>query len=638
MTTAHETKIKPFHLTLLAVIYVRQSTFFQVQHNTASAARQYDLRQLALDLGWSPEQIVVIDQDQARSAATVEGREGFKWILNEIYEGRVGALFCLDSSRLNRDGCDFLRLIKACADSGTLIIDENGIHDPTNDSDHLLLSILGIIAEADLRGIRAKLLKARLRKAEAGELRIRLPIGLVRDQSGEVRLDPDEEVRSAVELIFTQFDHLSSALAVVRYFRQHGLLFPTRDRERGSGVTWAPLKHTRVVDILQNPAFAGAYVWGRTKPRPRKRGGDGSGKKKQPGHVKREEWLVVRHGAYPAYITWEGFLRNQQRLDDNRTVGRGERKGAIRAGAGLLQGLMWCGPCDRRMHVQYSGLQKHPYYRCTYDWRMFGGDGCQTVSGPVMDEVITQLFLRAISPAQLELSVSALEEVDKRGRAVERQHDREYERARYEARRAEVRYKAVDAENRLVARTLEREWNEKMLEVERLERERARRPNCSLQAMTAEERGAILALAQDIPAIWGAETTSHVQRKQLLRLLIKKITLLRDGATVHTDVLWQTGATTHLDVSLPPRATWNRTDPGVIERIRVLSRGHSDDVIAERLNEAGLKTAVGGSFTRNVILHLRRRYNIRKIGDKYRALAIEQLGGGRVNVGAAAAQ
>lgn len=637
MASAHTaSKIKPAHLLLLAVIYIRQSTIFQVLHNTASAARQYDMYQLALDLGWAKENIVAVDQDQAISGTTIAGRRGFQQILDDIYAGRVGALFCLESSRLSRDGGDFLQLVKACAESGTLIVDENGIHDPNNDNDHLLLSIMGVIAEAEHRALRAKLQKGKLKKAEMGKLRIRLPIGLVRDYTGQVVHHPDEQVRNALRLLFDLFEQLGSALAVVKHFAANGLLFPTHGRSGDpTKIDWGPLSHNRAMELLHNPAYAGAYVWGRTEPRTRKND-RGRLERVPKGHVKREEWLVLKHDIYPPYISWETFLRNRQRLADNLTNSPKRSRGAVRDGAALLQGITRCGVCSRRMHVHYVGGGQRPYYRCSYETSKFGGHLCQGIPGTALDMKVSDLLLQAISPAQLEISMNALKQVESQASEIERQRNRQIERAKYEADKAETRFMEVDPTNRLVARTLEDQWEAALLEVKRLRRELERRPGRALSILTDERRRSIEALSKDLPTIWQADTTSNKQRKQLLQLLIREATLTREGETVRVEILWNTGTSTGHVVRLQRLNNYNRTGPDVVAKVRELAAGHTDQQIADQLNAAGVTTKYGKRFSYNRVRSLRFTYSIPAFRPRPASGGWKAFEDGRVGAGVVA--
>ncbi len=496
-------KILPAHRERLALIYVRQSTLTQVRYHTGSTARQYDLTERAVALGWSRDQIRVVDQDQAHSGATAIGRDGFQWLVAEVGLGHAGAVFSLEASRLARSCSDWYRLLEICALTNTLVIDEEGVYDPTDYNDRLLLGFKGAMSEAELHWLRQRMQGGTLAKAQQGQLRFPLPMGLVHDPLGHIVLDPDEQVQHAVRLIFTLFEHHGSAMAVLRHFSSEGLRFPRRCREPGrqGELSWEPLQHGRVLSILHNPLYAGAYVFGR-RQQTRVQSADGLAVKVQVHQRKRADWPIVLKEAHPGYISWDQFLRNQARLDSNRTCRFDEQPGAVREGGALLQGIVICGKCGRRMQVKYLADGVTPGYECNVAHLHLGVNRCQSVRGDGVDAAVAASFLEALQPAHLEVSLAALDQVEAHAREVDRQWQLQVERARYEADLARRRFMAVEPENRLVARTLEREWNAKLQEVDRLEREYAERPRPYLAPLSAEERQRIVALAQDVPALW----------------------------------------------------------------------------------------------------------------------------------------
>lgn len=606
-------KIRLDHLERQAFVYVRQSTLAQVLHNTASTARQYELEQRALELGWPRTRITVIDQDQAQSGTSSVGRDGFQFMVAQVGLGRVGAVFCLEASRLARAGSDWHRLIEICALADTLVIDADGIYDPGQFNDRLVLGIKGTMSEAELHWLRQRLLGGKLEKARQGQLRVRLPTGLVYDPVGHVVFDPDEAVQQAVRLVFALFDESKSALAVVKHFADHKLLFPTRHWGgiQDGQLTWQPLRHSRVLAILHNPAYAGAYVYGRTKTRTRLLPGEEPRVKGRTRPVKLEEWPILLRDAHPGYITWEQFLRNRQQLDDNRTYRPEERRGAVREGAALLQGIVLCGHCGQSMSVRYPAGGQLRYYVCCQAHKEFADKTCQSIRGNDIDEAVTGVFLDAMQPAQLEISLSTLDQLAERARQIEQQWELRLERAQYEADLARRRFVAVEPENRLVARTLEREWNERLSQQERLRKEYETRPQPRVQLASVEERQRILALAQDLPAIWQAEPTTNADRKQLLRFLIKDVTLARQENTIRIGIRWQTEALTELEIPRPLRAyEVRRTDPRVVERVRQLVTAHNDYEIADRLNEEGFTSGMGGTFTKSKVSWIRHAYEI----------------------------
>ena len=359
-------KICPDHLDRLAVIYVRQSTLFQVRENTGSTTRQYDLVKRAQDLGWTPASIQVVDQDQGQSGSSAVGRDGFQWLVAEVGLGHVGAVLSLEVSRLARSCSDWYRLLEICALSDTLVIDDEGVYDPGAHNDRLLLGFKGSMSEAELHWLKSRLLGGKVAKAEQGALRFRLPIGLVYDPAGRIVLDPDEAVQEAVRLVFSLFEQSLSALAVVSSFAQQHLRFPTRwwGGKRADELIWSRLTHERVLNILHSPLYAGAYVYGRTKSRRHALPGEEPRIKGRTRQVKQEDWPIVLRDAHPAYISWEHFQHNQRQLDDNRTWRAEEHRGAVREGPSLLQGIVLCGSCGRRMSIRYQRNGSLLMYEC----------------------------------------------------------------------------------------------------------------------------------------------------------------------------------------------------------------------------------------------------------------------------------
>jgi DNA invertase Pin-like site-specific DNA recombinase len=607
-------KIRPDHLERPAFIYVRQSTLFQVREHTASTARQYDLAQRAQDLGWSAASITVIDQDQGRSGASAVDRDGFQFLIAQVGLGQAGAVLSLEASRLARSCSDWYRLLEICALTDTLVIDEDGVYDPSQYADRLLLGILGTRSEAELHWLRNRLLGGKLARAEQGELRMRPPVGLVFDAARRLVFDPDEEVQHAVRLLLTLFEQTGSALAVVKHFAAHQLLFPDRlgGKAHAGELLWRPLRHGRVLAVLHNPRYAGAYVYGRTQTRTRTLPHEPPRRKGRTRRVALADWPIVRRDAHPGYLTWEQFLRNQQRLDDNCTHPGKDRRGAVRAGHALLQGLVLCGQCGRRMTVRYTRKGTTPSYECNQVHKQQGGRTCQCVRGDAVDAAVTRLFLEALQPAHLEVSLATLEQIEDQARPVERQWQLRRERARYEADLARRRFLSVEPENRLVARNLEKDWNEKLTAIEQLEREQAALPAGAAPPLSPEERQRILNIAEDLPALWQAPTTTAVERKQLLRLLVKDVTLTKEPTTVRVAVRWQTEASTTLKVPRPPRSgDARRTPAAVVDRIRVWAAAHTDRQIADRLNAAGCSSGRGGSFTPSKVQWIRSVHGIR---------------------------
>jgi DNA invertase Pin-like site-specific DNA recombinase len=606
-------KLRTDHLTRPALIYIRQSTLMQVRENTASTARQYHLTQRVRDLGWPDHLIVVIDQDQGRSGASAVGRTGFEYLIAEVGLGRAGAVVSLEASRLARSSSEWYRLIEICALTDTLVIDEDGIYDPGQYNDRLLLGFRGTMSEAELHWLHCRLVGGKLEKAHQGTLRFRLPVGLSYDLTGRIVVEPDEEIYHAVRLVFDLFARHHSALAVVKHFAAHGLQIPDRlwARSRKGEVVWAPLRHARVLEMLHNPFYAGAYVYGRTKSRSRLLPGEAPRLKARSRRVARVDWPIVLRDHHEGYLSWEQFVSNVQQLDDNRTFRAEERRGAVREGSALLQGLVVCGRCGRRMGVRYMADGRRPIYVCGHLHRDFAARTCQEVRGDGIDQAVAQLFLQAIQPAQLQLSLATLHQLEEQARAVDRHWQLRLERARYEVELARRRYVAVDPENRLVARSLERDWNEKLTALDQLEREYASRPMGESLPVSGTERARILALAQDLPLVWHAPTTAATERKQLVRLLIKDVTLTKGQITIRVEVRWQTAACSTLEVARPkPMCEVRRTAPAVIARVRELAPTLTDQQLAERLTAEGFRSGQGGRFSASKVNWIRYAYQI----------------------------
>jgi DNA invertase Pin-like site-specific DNA recombinase len=633
-------KIRPDHLDRQAIIYVRQSTLLQVREHTGSTARQYDLVPRALDLGWPRERIRVIAQDQGQSGASAAARDGFQWLVAAVGLKHAGAVFCLEASRLARSCSDWYHLLEICALTDTLVIDEEGVYDPGQYNDRLLLGFKGTMSEAELHWLRQRLLGGKLAKAALGQLRFRLPVGLIYDPTGRVVLDPDQEVCEAVRLVFDLFVQHGAALAVVTHFAMHHLRFPTRRWGGGHDgeLIWGRLTSGRVLSILHNPFYAGAYVYGRTVTRTQLLPGEAPRIKGRTRQIKRDDWPIVLRDAHPGSITWEQFRHNQQQLDDNRTWRPEDRRGAVRAGAALLQGLVLCGRCGRRMSVRYLQDGITPLYECNQAHTQHAARTCQTMRGDHIDAAVARSFLEAIQPAHLEVSLAALDQIEARTRQIERQWHLHKERAQYEADLARRRYVAIDPENRLVARALEREWNEKLATMERLEREYTAWNTQAIRPVSPEERQRILALAQDMPTVWHASTTTHPDRKQLLRCLVRDVTLTRHEKLITISIRWQTGALTTFDIPRL-RKSWEvrQTAPDAVARIREWAPVQTDQQIATRLNAEGVPAGLGGPFTPSKVGWIRWAYGIATgCPERPKACPSGQRGDGRYSAQKAA--
>ncbi len=459
--SSHE-KVTATHLSRDAWLYVRQSTLHQVFENTESTQRQYDLRQKAVALGWPVERVQVIDCDLGRSAASVIDREGFQQLVTEVSMGRAGIVLGLEVSRLARNSCDWHRLLEICAVTGTLILDEEGLYEPGNFNDRLLLGLKGAMSEAEIHVLRSRLQGNLESKARRGELKLPLPTGLVYNAAGHVVLDPDRQVQQTFCTFFEAFQRTGTACATVKYFRQQGLMIPRRLRrgERKGELIWIELDHARALKILHNPRYGGAYVRGRTRTRKDVKG------RAHTRHVPRDQWQVLLPNSHPGYISWDEFEENQRRLRENAQAYGGDRqKSPPREGPALLQGLAVCGCCGRPMTVRYRSCKTglRPKYVCQRDGIARGGESpCQSIPGHSIDEAIGELLLELMSPLTLEIALEVQKQFQARLEQADRIRQQHVERARFEANLARQRFMQVDPNNRLVADSLEADWNNKL--------------------------------------------------------------------------------------------------------------------------------------------------------------------------------
>jgi DNA invertase Pin-like site-specific DNA recombinase len=602
-------KIRLDHLQRRAYIYIRQSTLHQVHHNEESLRRQYALKERAVALGWSSGSVEVVDEDLGLSGKD-EGRFGFQRLMEAISRGEAGAVFCLEASRLSRLSSAWHALIETCAWQDTLLIDEERVYDPNCPDDRLLLDIHGLVQANELEVLRRRMQVSREEKARRGELRVRPPTGVVQNRGEELRLDPDEEVQGAIRLLFEQFQRLGSAAAVTRYFHEHAQRFPTRHfgGTRDGELEWKPLTYKRTLVVLHNPAYAGAYAYGRRawsrRRKPREKW------KQREVRMPREEWTVLIWDILPGYISREEYEENQRRLAANRPE-RG-RSGAVRSGAALLSGRVLCGLCGRPLYATYSGTDgQYVTYICCAEHERGRGNACQRVPGNGVDQSVAQAVLEALTPAEVALSLSVLDNVAQQAESLRRQWERRLERARYETDLAQRRYRQVEPENRLVARVLEGEWEERLKALAQTEQERETAQRESPLILSEAEREELLAMTRDLPALWEAESTTVEDRKEVLRLLVGDVTLTRRDEDILVQLRWATNEAEEWTAPLPQRGV--RTDPAVLERIRELATAHTDAEIATCLNKAGMHTARGLVFNAFRISGLRRIHRIVKV-------------------------
>jgi DNA invertase Pin-like site-specific DNA recombinase len=604
-------KVTSSHTQRAAVIYVRQSSSAQVEHNRESTERQYALVHRAVDLGWDREQVTIIDEDLGLSGSGIAKRAGFARLAADVALAKVGIVLGLEVSRLARNNADWYRLLDLCGMTDTLIGDADGVYHPALFNDRLVLGLKGTMSEAELHILRARLEGGIRNKAARGELRRGLPVGFVwGDDDGEVRFHPDEAVTSAIRAVFTRFAELGSVRQVWLWFRSEGLSFPLQTHGvegiRGVAPTYTAIHH-----MLTNPVYAGAYVYGRTRCE-RFVAPDGT-IQQRIRRLPRPEWGVLLPTHHEGFIDWETFEANQARIDSNVHPHPHLPGGAVREGAALLQGLATCGHCGRRLHTHYTGRSAAPGYHCSGKDLVEGrGVYCLTVGGMQIDEAVTTAFLAALTPAAVDAALVAAQQLDHDEDTALAQWRLAVERARYEAERAERRYRAVEPENRLVARGLETEWEHRLRDLDVAQRELEAREHQRRRALDPIDADRLRALGDDLRRVWTAPTTTERDKKELLRALLEEVVLAvaRDERRAHLTLRWRGGAITELHVSLrasPPRI---RTDEDSLALIRRLAPHYPDAVIAGILNRQGKRTARGERFTALHVGCLRRYRNI----------------------------
>ncbi len=616
-------KITSSHRSRAAVIYVRQSTLAQLERNTESTARQYGLVNRARQLGWPRETIRVVDADLGVSGSALGQREGFESLVAEVALGQVGIILALEASRLARDNAAWYRLLDLAGACDTLVADGDGVYHPGLFNDRLVLGIKGTMAEAELHVLRARLEGGIKNKAARGELRRGLPVGLIWGEAGgEICFHPDEAVTGVIAATFERFAVSGSVRATWLWLRGQGLRWPLQRvayLRPGSGtpeITWVEPTYHAVHTTLSHPAYAGAYAYGRTR---KERYLDASGVLRlRSRRLPRDQWEVLIPEHHPGFIDWDTYLANQARIGTNiRPRAHQPGTGAVREGCALLQGLATCGACGRKLAIFYGGPAKCvPNYYCQGPAELVDGRGARHMSagGQAIDAAVAGAFLAALAPAALDACLAAARELEDGHDTALAQHRRQVEQARYNASKAERRYRAVDPDNRLVARGLETEWEHALREVADAEAELARREAARPKTLTDGEQAAILALGDDLGAVWDAPTTTDKDRKQLLRALLDEvnITLHRDDPGPHATLVlrWKGGAISELTVPLRRRQPKIRTSEDTISLIRRLAAHYPDAQIAGILNRQHRTTARGLSFTASRVASLRTHWHI----------------------------
>jgi DNA invertase Pin-like site-specific DNA recombinase len=597
-------KIELWHLERLAVVYVRQSSQYQVINNKESAEVQASFRELAVAWGWPASRVIVVNEDQAQSATSSEGRVGFQWLLTEVNLDHVGIILGFQVSRLSRANSDWYHLLERCAVFHTLLADQDGIYDPMLYNDRLLLGLKGTMSEAELHFLRQRLYQGRLNKARRGEQFTSAPIGYVRSSSGDrLELDPDEQVRHVVRLIFDKLDELGSVGAVHRYLVRNNIKLGIRmpSGPDPGRLQWRPPARATLNRIFRHPYYAGCYVFGFTRQDPRR---------KKPGRpssgtvqVERLKWDVMIPDKIPAYITWERYLANQDRMVNNRNLP--STCGVARGGPSLLSGLVYCARCGRKMQVAYHATGTPVYYLCNrgYD---HAEPLCQSLAGRSLEALVTEEVLRAIEPARLELSAQAIADLQRERERLDRHWQQRLERAANHADRAARQFHRVEPEDRLVARELERRWEAALREQRELEEQYDRFLAVRPRELTAADRQRIEALAQDIPALWHASSTTIQERQQIVRCLLERISVAVRGETEWVDVTirWAGGLESRHEICRPVRKYEQLSNYEALRnRMTVLWRtGLPIGEIAEQLNREGFHPPRGPTpFNRQIV-------------------------------------
>jgi DNA invertase Pin-like site-specific DNA recombinase len=611
-----QSKIQNIHKEKMACIYLRQSTMGQVIHHRESTERQYALKDRALLMGWELQKIKILDQDLGLSGTQMENREAFKSLVADVSMNKVGAIFALEASRLSRSSTDWNRLFELCSITNTLIIDEDGCYDPANFNDQLLLGLKGIMSQAELHFIRVRLLGAKQNKAKKGELHFPLPVGFCYDNEGKISFDPDNEVQNSIKMVFKFFKETGSAYGVVQTFGKNSLKFPKRAYGgiwKGK-LVWGRLTYTRILNILKNPSYAGVYVYGRYRYE-KKISTDGKILSKIKT-IPMSQWQVCIKEHHQGYINWQDYINNQKTLHQNRTNDEvATLNSPAREGLTLLQGLLVCSICGRHLTIRYMGNGGlYPTYHC--NWKKREGlltTSCISFRADIVDKAISIRVLEILQKDKLEIALKALDELTKRNNTMNTAWKMRIERAEYEANLAQRRYEEVDPANRLVASNLEKQWNDKLLTLEEVKDQYNIYTQKNKLNITEEQKSKILMLAQDLPKLWNASTTSAKDRKRIIRLLIKDITVEKedDSRKLILHVRWQGGATEDILVNLPKKIyeKWRYSEE-IVNKVRNLAKSYTDSQIVNLLNNEGLVSAKGKSFTKSMISWIRYKHNI----------------------------
>lgn len=606
-------KILITHLERAAMIYVRQSTMKQVLNHKESQLYQIKLNEKALELGWNKNDIHIIDSDLGMSGATSEGRKGFENIVSEISLSRVGIVFGYDVSRLARNCADWYKLIDLCSVFGTLIGDVDGIYNPGDYNDRLLLGLKGTMSEAELHILKNRMNAGKLNKAKRGDLIIPLPAGYLRDKYFGVIKDPDLQVQKTLELIFSQFQNLGSCNKLMKYFRKNNILIPRRavSALNKGELIWKEVSNSALRKILHNPIYAGAFAYGRRQivPGKKKPNQPNSGVEVKP----EEEWISLVKDKYPAYITWEEYSRNQRKLKENANIykEKSSSKGIERNGKALLQGIIYCGECGCKLKIYYK---KTNHYYCFSMESSYAEKKCLSINVKFVDEAVEKAFFEAIGPFELDLLGGVIKKEEEERVKLFEYWEQRIKRLEYEEKIASKRYKAVDPENRLVASGLEREWEEKIRELITVKKEFE---DLKLQKkrilLSPEMELELKSLSKNLPKLWHSEKLSNEQKKRLIRSLIDKVVVKRPNfSEIELRVVWVSGHYSLLNIDYPVRKTEDMKNYSeIVEIVKELTcRGLTEKEIALELNEMNYRTARLRTFTGLSVVRLKSNNNL----------------------------
>lgn len=607
----YEGRIKPEHLQRKAYVYIRQSSLRQVVEHSESTKRQYALKERAMAMGWSVDNIIVIDEDLGLSGSSAKWRDGFQYLVSEVGMAKAGAVLALEVSRLARSSSDWHRLLEICAMTETLIVDGDGIYDPRHFNDRFLLGMKGQMSEAELHILKARLQGGSLNKARRGALQMSLPVGLCYSASGETVLDPDREVQEAVKRVFKVFAQTGSAGMVVRYFSENNLDFPTRIKvgvNKGS-IYWRPLEHSCVLRILHNPRYTGAYIFGRMRVSKNVTTG-----KDIIVKLPKDRWQVFIPAHGQSYITWDEYEANQRRLRANAVAFGADRiSGPPREGTALLQGIIICGKCGSRMTLRYHARKGElvPDYVCQREGIKTNTNSCQRIPGRNIDKAVEKLLIEKLTPESIEVAIDVFEEVKQQREDIKKAYRMRITKLQYEADLAGRQYMNVDPANRLVACTLEKTWNDKLMQLQIATDEYDRKYKNNPLQLNPEVRDELLGLIKDFSKVWYNPKTPIRDKKRIVRLMIQDVTLMKDKA-ITMKILWRGGAHTILDIPKPLPAPLERMTPeGAVNRIKQLSTNYTAKQIADILNREGYATGTHQTFSSRNLQHIMWSYGIK---------------------------